>query len=94
MRQLEIFKSLSLVARYFVLDSHKGSGGGTSDKALAFCQGRPGLYPGTDLGFFQFRVVVNLFSLGVRLLLKSCNKTVHTLPYSNKLGQSLVGGKG
>ena len=60
-----------------------GSGGGTSDRAMAFCLGRPGLNPGTDLGFFQFRIVVNLFSLGVGLFLIMCNRTVHTLPSSS-----------
>ena len=31
-----------------------GSGGGsTSGRAMAFCQGRPGSNPGTDLGFFS-----------------------------------------
>ena len=35
---------------------------------MSFCLGRPGLNPRTDLGFFQFRIAVNLFSLGVRLI--------------------------
>ena len=35
-----------------------GSGGGTSGGAMAFCLGRPGSNPGTDLGFVQFRIAV------------------------------------
>ena len=46
-----------------------GSGGGTSGRAMAFCLGRPGSNPGTDFTFFQFRIAVNLFSLGVGLFL-------------------------
>ena len=33
-------------------------------------------------GFFQVRIIVNLFSLDVGLLLITCNRTVHTLPSS------------
>ena len=46
-----------------------GSGGGTSVRALAFCLGSPSLNPGMDLCFFQIRMAVNLFSLGVGLFL-------------------------
>ena len=42
------------------------SGGDTSGRAMAFHLGRPGLNPWMDLGFFQFRIAVNLFSLGVK----------------------------
>ena len=84
MRQLQIFKSLSLLV-YFDMDSHKASGGGTSGSEIAFCLGRPGLNPRSDFGFSQVRIAVILFSLRVGLLLKSCNRTVHTLPSSNKL---------
>ena len=59
-----------------------GSGGGTIGRALAFCLGMPGSNPPTDFGFFQVRKAVNLFSLGVRLFLITCNRTVHTLPSS------------
>ena len=38
--------------------------------------------PGRTLAFFQFRIAVNLFSLGVRLFLLTYNRTVHTLPSS------------
>ena len=31
----------------------RGSGGGTSGRALAFCLGRPGSNPRTDFGFFS-----------------------------------------
>ena len=41
--------------------------GGTSVRAIAFCLARLGSNPGTDLGFFQFRIAVNLFSLRVGL---------------------------
>ena len=33
-----------------------GGGGGANGKATAFSVGRPGLYSGMDLGFFQFRI--------------------------------------
>ena len=48
-----------------------GSGGGTSGKAMPFCLGRPGSNPMMDLGFFQFRFAVSLFSLGVGLFNKA-----------------------
>ena len=47
----------------------KGSGGGTSGRAIAFCLGRLGSNPGSDFGFFQFRIAVHLFSPGVGLFL-------------------------
>ena len=59
-----------------------GSGGGTSGRAMSFCMGRPGLNPGLDFGFFQFRIAVNLSSLGVGLFLITYNRTVRTLPSS------------
>ena len=55
------------------------SGGGTSGRAVAFCLGRPGSNPGTDFGFFQFRIAVNLISLGVGLFLITCNRMLSTL---------------
>ena len=42
-----------------------GSGGGTSGRATAFCLSRLGSNPKMDLGFLQFRITVNLFSLGI-----------------------------
>ena len=48
--------------------------------AIAICLGRPGSNPGT--GVFQFRIVVNLLSLSVKLFLIKCNRTEHTLPSS------------
>ena len=66
-----------------LLSCSRVSGGGvTSGRAITFCMGRPGYNPGMDLGFFQFRIAVNLFSLGVGLFLIKCNRTVHTLPSS------------
>ena len=59
-----------------------GSGGGTSGRVVAFCLGRPGSNPRSDFGFFQFRIAVNLFSLGVGLFLITYNRMVHTLPSS------------
>ena len=59
-----------------------GSGGGTSGRAMSFCLGRPGSNPGMDLGFFQLRIAVNLFSLGFVLFLITCNRTFHILPSS------------
>ena len=63
--------------QYFI-----GSGGGTSDRAMAFSLARLGLNPGTDLGFFQFRIALNLFMLGVGFFLIMCNRMVHTFPSS------------
>ena len=60
-----------------------GSGGGTSGRAMAFCLGRLGSNPGSQFGFLQSRIAVNLFSLGVGLFLITCIGTVHTpLPSS------------
>ena len=59
-----------------------GSGGGTSGRAMAFSLGRLGSNLGSDFGFFQFRIAINLFSLGVGLFLITCNRTVHSLPSS------------
>ena len=47
-----------------------------------FCLGRPGSNPGSDFDFFQFRIAVDLFSLGVGLFLIMCNRMVHNLPSS------------
>ena len=57
-----------------------GSSGVTSGRAMVLCLGRLGLNPGMDLGFFQIRIVVNLFSLGVGLFLIACNRMVYALP--------------
>ena len=46
-----------------------GSGVGTSGRVMAFCLGRRGSNLGTGFGFFQFKIAVNLFPLGVRLFL-------------------------
>ena len=59
-----------------------GSGGGTSGRVTAFCLGRPGSSPRSDFGFFQFRIPVNLFSLGVGFFIIRYNRMVHTLPFS------------
>ena len=59
-----------------------GTDGGISGKVTAFCPGCPGSNPTMDLGFFQFRIAVNLFWLGVGLFLITCNRTVHTLTSS------------
>ena len=59
-----------------------GSGGGTSGRAMAFCLAKPGSNPRTDLGFFQFRISVNLLLLGVQLFLIMFNRMMHTLPSS------------
>ena len=59
--------------------SSVGSGGGTRGRAIVFCLGRPGLNPGMDLGFFQFRTAANLFSLGVGLFIIMCYRMMHTL---------------
>ena len=37
---------------------------------------------GTDLGFFQLRIDVSLFSFGVGLFLIMCYRMVHALPPS------------
>ena len=76
----------------------EGSGEGSSGTAMAFCLTRPGSNPRTDLGFFQFRIAVNLLLLGVQLFLIMFNRMVHTLPssflfpiiiYHCKINQSL-----
>ena len=63
-------------------ESPTGSGGGTSGRAMAFCLDSLGLNPGSDFNFLQFIIAVNLFSLGVRLFLITCNRMVHTLSSS------------
>ena len=56
----------------------KGSDGGASGRAMAFCLSEPGLNPGTELAFF--RNAFNLFSLGVGLSLKRTgHKKCYTL---------------
>ena len=47
--------------------STKCSGSGTSGRAMAFCVGQLGSNTEMDLGFFQFRIAVDLLSLGVGL---------------------------
>ena len=45
---------VEVVRHKFNISGLGGSGGGTSGRAMAFCLGRPGSYPGSDFGFFQF----------------------------------------
>ena len=47
--------------------STKCSGSGRSGRAMAFCVGQLGSNTEMDLGFFQFRIAVDLLSLGVGL---------------------------
>ena len=62
----------SLMVAYDLLKRKKGSCGGASSRAVAFCPSRQGSIPGTDLlGFFRFRIAANLFSLGAGLFLKN-----------------------
>ena len=68
-KEVVVFETV-FAPKEFLSNSILGSGGGTSCRAMAFCLGRPGSNPGTDYGFIQFRIAVNLFSLGVRLFLK------------------------
>ena len=56
----------------------KGSGCATSGREMSLCLGRLGSNPGSDFGFFQFRIAVNQFSLGVGLFLLTYNRMVHT----------------
>ena len=65
-----------------MLDEPVGSGDGSSGRAAAFYPSRFGSNPRMGLGFFQFRFAVNLFSLGVKLFLLTCNTTVNTFPSS------------
>ena len=58
-----------------VCKNFPGSGGGTSGRAIAFCLRRP-------VCFFQIRIAVNLFSLGVGHFIIMFNRTLHTLPSS------------
>ena len=68
--------SLSAVAQLSIKE--KGSGGGASGRAMAFCPCRPvsGVLGGTRL--FRFRIAVYQFSLGVGLSLRTCNRMMHT----------------
>ena len=50
-----------------------GSGGGTSGRTMALCLRREDLNPRMDLGFFQFRIAVNLFLQCVGLFLIMSN---------------------
>ena len=54
------------------LNAHKlsipGHAGGAGSRAKALCPNRLGLNHRTDMGIFQSRIAVCLFSLGVRLL--------------------------
>ena len=54
-----------------------GRRSGSSSWASAFCLSEPGSNPGTDLGFFQFRIALNLFLLCVWLFLITCNRMMH-----------------
>ena len=67
---------------HFIVHLYLGCGGGTNGRAMAFCQGSPVWILGWTFGFFQFRIAVNLFSVGVRLFQITCNIAVHTLPSS------------
>ena len=58
---------------------------------VAFCLGRQALKPATDLSFFQFRVAVNLFSLGLFLIMY--NRMVDTIPSSFLLHIIIYQGK-
>ena len=75
-------ESSSYIMKLFKITDVAGSGGGTSGRAMAFCPGWLGSNPGSDFGFFQLRIAVNLFSLGVGLFIITCNRTVHNLPSS------------
>ena len=54
-----------------------GSRCGTRGRAMGFCLDRLGSNPGWDFGFFQFRIPVNLVSLGAGLFRIAQNRTVH-----------------
>ena len=56
---------------------------------MTFCLGKLGLNPGMNLGYFQFRIAVNLFSRSVGLFLTTCNSNVLTLP-SSFLSPSII----
>ena len=43
-------------------------GGGASGGVTVFCLSRLGSNPEFNLGFFQFRIAVNLFSLALNLI--------------------------
>ena len=51
--------NFNLASRY--LNVKKGSGGGTSGRAIAFCLGRPGLNPVRELEFFNSELL-SIFS--------------------------------
>ena len=52
---------------------------------MAFCPGRLASNPRKVLGFFQFIIAVNLFSLSIGLFQIMCNRTVQTPPPSSFL---------
>ena len=56
----------------FWMSWQMGSGRGTSVRAMVFCLGWPSCYPGTVLGFFQFRIAINLFLMGARRVIERC----------------------
>ena len=62
-----------MVPKYLALA--KGSGGGTSGRAMAFCACNLGSNPGTDLAF-SLRIVVYLFLLGIGLPIRTNIKMV------------------
>ena len=53
---------------FFMGTNVGGSGGGASGGVTAFCLSRLGSNPEINLGFFQFRIAVNLFSLALNLI--------------------------
>ena len=74
----------------YVLHDVHGSGGGASDGAIAFCLYRPDLNPGWTW-LFRYRIADYLFSLGVGLSLRTCNRTVHS-PSSSSFKFTIVNG--
>ena len=68
--------SLSTVAQLSIKE--KGSGGGASGRAMAFCPCRPGSGIPGGTWLFRFRIAVYQFSLGVGLSIRTCNRMMHT----------------
>ena len=51
-QQVLFFQSISQTRNILTFSFTQGSGGGTSGRAMAFCLGKLGSNPGSDLGFF------------------------------------------
>ena len=63
-----------------MVEKERGSGGGASGRAMAFCPSNPGSNPRTDLAFSEMPSIYSKWVSGY--LLRMGHKTVLTLPSS------------